>query len=219
MELRRAILERRSMRAYLSDPVPEDVLKDILDIARWAPSESNTQAWNIVVVSGDAKKRLSKALVEASKIDIIGHPEIPLPSYSRVLKERSRTLGSKVLKAKGIDRKDIQGRIWWAQEMLRFFGAPVVAVIHVPRAIYPHALPDIGMIGMCIMLLATEKGLATCPTVMAVGYPEVLKELLPIPEENLAVFAISLGYPDMSDPVNRFDRERAPVSEFTTWVK
>ena len=55
MTVTEAVRQRRSIRAFLPTPVPEAVLREVLDAARWAPSGSNIQAWKIVAVAGEER--------------------------------------------------------------------------------------------------------------------------------------------------------------------
>ncbi|MDN5358224.1 MAG: hypothetical protein PWP76_67 [Candidatus Diapherotrites archaeon] len=57
MELRDAILERRSVRSFRSDPVSEDLIDELLSYARWAPSAGNLQDWFVYVVRSEGIKR------------------------------------------------------------------------------------------------------------------------------------------------------------------
>ncbi len=62
MEVIQAIKSRRSVRAFRSDPVPEDLLQEILDAGRWAPSAGNLQPWEFYVVkSAEHKEGLARA--------------------------------------------------------------------------------------------------------------------------------------------------------------
>ena len=60
MKLNNAVLSRRNIRAFLSDPVPREKIVKILEITRWAPSWGNIQPWEIVVADGEKTKSLSK---------------------------------------------------------------------------------------------------------------------------------------------------------------
>ncbi|MEW6033787.1 MAG: nitroreductase [Chloroflexota bacterium] len=219
MEVKEAVLRRRSIRAYETRPVPPETIRDILETALWSPSATNAQAWHVAVVSGKAREELGRALVEASLLDHEGHREIPMPPFPDAYHERRRAVGYKVYDAKGISREDKKRRIWWYQEMLRFFSAPTALIIHTPWALVPYILQDMGMFAMSIMLLATERGLGTCPMNAPTAYPEVIKGYLGIPEDHLIALAISLGYPDMRDPVNSFPRDREPLSAVARWFE
>ena len=218
MDVKQAVLQRRSIRAYLPRPVPQDVLKDILETSLWSPSATNAQAWFLAVVSGKAKAELCQALVEAAKFDLRGHPDIPNPMLPPECLDRRRVLGYKVYESKGIAREDKPKRIWWAEENLRFFGAPTAIIVHTPASLSPYILADMVIISMSIMLLATEKGLGTCPMISSGAYPEVLRERLGIPDDHLVPLTLALGYPDMTDPVNNFPRDREPLDEVVRFI-
>jgi nitroreductase len=52
------VLGRRSIRGYKPDPVPKDLLKEVLTLAMRSPSSMNTQPWNFTVVSGEVLNRI-----------------------------------------------------------------------------------------------------------------------------------------------------------------
>lgn len=65
MDLYEAIESRRSVRRYMSDPVPEVTLNKILNAARLAPSWKNQQCWKFIVVRREENRhRLAEALPE-----------------------------------------------------------------------------------------------------------------------------------------------------------
>jgi nitroreductase len=59
MELIEAIMRRRSIRRYENTPVPIELVKEVLEAATWAPSAKNGQQWRFIVLTGDAKRRLT----------------------------------------------------------------------------------------------------------------------------------------------------------------
>jgi len=63
MDVMQAIKERRSIRKYRNEPVPEEALQTVLEAARWAPSWSNTQCWRLIVVRDkETKSKLADTL-------------------------------------------------------------------------------------------------------------------------------------------------------------
>ena len=62
MDLIDGIETRRSCRAYKPDPVPEETIRKILETAKWSPSFSDSQPWEVAVVSGKKKDELLKVL-------------------------------------------------------------------------------------------------------------------------------------------------------------
>ena len=67
MEFESVVRGRRSIRAYEPDAVPQELVREILDEARWAPSWRNTQSWNVWVLTGDALQRFKDELKAAAE--------------------------------------------------------------------------------------------------------------------------------------------------------
>jgi len=72
-----AVRTRRTIRAFKKEPVPESVLRDVLDIAREAPSNSNTQPWRIDIVSGEARVKLQQAIADQIQSGAKPNPAFP----------------------------------------------------------------------------------------------------------------------------------------------
>jgi nitroreductase len=73
-DLEQMIRERHSTRMFLPQPVPRSLMDEALDLAHWAPSNSNIQPWHLVIVSGPPRNRLAEALLEQAHV---GPPNIP----------------------------------------------------------------------------------------------------------------------------------------------
>ena len=71
MNFESVIRDRRSIRAFKPDPVPHELIAEILDEARWSPSWANTQAWGIYVVTGTTLERLKSAGVSPEAIEAV----------------------------------------------------------------------------------------------------------------------------------------------------
>jgi len=219
MDVKEAILTRRSIRAFKPKPVPQEILQEILRVASWSPSGYNIQPWYISVVSGQSLENLKRALLERSKIDPEGKTEVPFYDLGEVHKERRKRLGIRVLEAKGIAREDKVKRAEWTEQMYKFFDAPAVIIVSTDRRLGSMALCDLGVIAMSLMLLAHSHGLGTCPEGIAAAYPDVMRKVLGIPEDKLILLALPIGYPDTNAPVNKFEREREPIENFVQWRK
>jgi len=223
MDLAQAILTRRSIRAFKGDPVPRKVLEEILEAAIRAPSWSNTQPWEFFIVGGEKLRQLKESLenraLEAPRPDIPFITQFPEPYGAR-----RRNLGRKVLEIQGIDRKDKDKRRGWHVRMTTFFDAPDVIFVSMDRSFYhlddfPNvwALFGCGSVAMNITLLAVHYGLGTCLEVAPIAYPDVIRQILEIPDSKLMIIAIAIGYPDCENPVNRFRSEREPIAKITQW--
>jgi len=225
MDIVEAIQQRKSIRAFKPDPVPKEILKEILDLALRAPSWANTQPWEFAIVTGKKLEEVRQASVEKGTAAEEDNPDIPRPrEFPESYDTRRRVLGRKVLELKGIQREDKEKRRWWLLQGLRLFEAPCVIYIYIDRSFHIQGdglniwpIFDCGLVAENIMLLATKYGLGTIAQIQAVVYPDVLRKVLEIPDSKLIVLGIAVGYPDRDDPVNRLRSEREPLDNMSTW--
>jgi nitroreductase len=219
MDVKEAILTRRSIRAFQPKPVPQEILQEILRVASWSPSGYNIQPWYLHVVSGQTLDTLKRALLEKYKTGQEGKPEVPTYDLGDLHKERRKQLGIRVLEAKGVARDDKVQRAEWTAQMYKFFDAPCVIIISTDRRLGNMALCDLGVMAQSLMLLIHSYGLGTCPEAIVAAYPDVMRKILCIPEDKLILLALPVGYPDQNAPVNKFERQREPVENFVKWLK
>jgi nitroreductase len=224
MDIIEAIHERKSIRAFKSDPVPKAILKEIMELALRAPSYDNTQPWEFAIATGTKLEEIRQAFVEKAAAEE-PNPDIPLVrEFPQPYDTRRRVLGRKVLELKGISREDKGKRLWWLLQGLRSFGAPCVVYIYVDRSFYLQGdrlniwpVFDCGLVADNIMLLAIKYGLGTVPQIQAVAYPDVLRKVLGIPDSKLIVVGMAIGYADWDDPVNQLRSEREPLDNVSIW--
>jgi len=223
MDIVEAIQQRRSIRAFKPDPVPKEVLSQVIELALRAPSWANTQPWEFAVVTGEKLERIRQAFVDRAEEE--HNPDIPRPrEFPEPYDTRRRVLGRKVFELKGISRDDTEKRKAWVLQGLRLFEAPCVIYILIDRSFYQQRgglniwpVFDCGLVAENIMLLATNYGLGTIAQIQAVAYPGVLREVLGIPDSKLIVLGIAVGYPDWNDPVNQLHSEREPLDNICKW--
>jgi nitroreductase len=224
MDVAEAIQQRKSIRAFRPDTVPQKILKEILELALRAPSYDNTQPWEFAIVTGKKLEEIRQAVVEKAAATE-DNPDIPRTrEFPQPYDNRRRTLGRKVLELKGIRREDKEKRMWWLLQGLRMFEAPCVIYIYIDRSFYQQSellniwpVFDCGLVAENIMLLATAHRLGTVAQIQAVLYPDVLRKVLRIPDSKLIVLGIAVGYPDPDDPVNQLNSEREALDNVSTW--
>lgn len=217
MDVAEAIKERMTTRAkFRPDPVPRDLLEDILRQAQRAPSWANTQPWQFAVVTGkpldEIKKGYAERVGEERKPDIPRPYEFPEPYITRIrnLAETDRT------HELDKDYRTLQNYI--------NYDAPVVIYLLIDRAFYYQAeginswsLFDCGAAMQNIMLLATAHGLSTVAQASAVSFPDIIRKAVSIPDSKLIALAIAIGYPNWDDPINQSRSKRVPLEEITQW--
>ncbi len=222
MDTIQAIKERRSIRMYKPDRVPEETLVAVLEAARWSPSWGNTQPWEIFVIAGKTLEMFRDESVKAARAGAAANPDTPMPqAWPEQLKKRYGEMGEVVLTSLNIRRDDKEARNRQNEFMTALFGAPCLLVLCIPaeHSAPGYAMLDIGLITQTICLAAHEKGLGTCVMAMAVIHPELLRKAAGIPQSSRIIVGIAMGYPEPDYPLNNFERKRAELKDFVRWVE
>jgi len=218
MDVIEAIRTRKSIRGYKPDPVPKEVLRDIIDIATWAPSSMNTQTWEVTIVAGEALDNIKRGNLEMMASGTLPSPDMPRDAFEGIYRQRQVDLAIQIFQLMGIAREDKEKRAEWMQRGFRFFDAPAAIILSADRSLDESwTLFDIGTISQTICLAALNHGLGTCIEGQGVMYPEVVKKYTGIPESKRIIICIAVGYPDWDFPANKLESKREPVESVTTW--
>jgi nitroreductase len=194
--------------------VPQALIEEAVELAQHAPSNSNIQPWHMVFAVGAARDRLREALLAEARR---GPPHIPpLPEAFQHYRFES---GAKLYGSMGIRREDEVARAAAVLRNFEFFGAPLVAFVCMHRDLGLTDAVGVGMYLQTLVLLLTARGLGTCVQVALSGYPEIVHEMLAIPEELSILCGVSIGYPDPDFPANRFHMDRQPVEQNVVFVR
>jgi nitroreductase len=211
---------RTAVRRFLDRPVGRKLVEEILELARTAPSNSNTQPWKVYVVAGQTRQALSDAIGEAHR----DHPERYSPCYKHlpdVLAEeyqaRQNGFAARYYGCLGIARTDLAARARQTGHNFRFFGAPVGFIFTIDRTLERGSWLDYGMFLQNLMLAAKARGLDTCPQISFVKYHDIIRRHLPITDRETVVCGMSMGYADLNEQVNFLRLPREPVSTFTSF--
>jgi nitroreductase len=219
----RAITSRRSIRAFLPTPVAREDIEAILDVARRAPSGSNTQPWKVYVLTGESKARLSESVLAA-----YDHPEVDTlhreeyPYYPRTwidpYQSRRRKVGWDLYGLLGIGRADKERMHAQHARNFRFFDAPVGIIFTIDRVMEQGSWLDYGMFLEAVMVAARARGIDTCPQAAFTQFHRIIREHLGLPDEEMVVCGMSMGYANPAAIENTLVTERAPVSHFTRFL-
>jgi nitroreductase len=221
MEVSEAIRSRTAVRAFLPTPVPATIISDMLDAARFAPSGSNMQPWQVVVCQGPVKLQLSEEVVgsllagspgQDAEYQYYPHP-VPEPFLTR-----RRACGWGLYGALGIARGERERIVQQEARNFRFFDAPVGLFFFIDRALERGSWIDYGMFVQNVMLMARQHGLHTCPQAAWPPYHRIVRRHLGVPDSAVLVCGMSLGFADPGAVVNSFRPERLPVSAFTRFI-
>lgn len=215
-----AIASRHSIRAYLDKPVSQHDIETLLDIARYAPSGTNTQPWSVYVLTGQSKQRLCDAVTACfsnpaeTALHQEEYPYYPTAWQSPFI-ERRRKVGWDLYGLLGIGKADKVRMHEQHAKNFRFFDAPVGLMFTIDRVMQQGSWMDYGMFLQNVMIAARAMGLDTCPQAAWTQYHRVIKQELGYPDNEMLVCGMSLGYADTSAIENTLRTEREPVASFT----
>jgi nitroreductase len=219
MTVTEALKARRSIREFLPDPVAENTVREILEVARWAPSGGNLQPWKVIAVSGQELRAVTelalRVLAENPAGEVGDHPVYP-PSLWEPYRSRRYDLGEALYALLGIPREDRAARLARFARNYEFFGAPVGLFFVIDRRMGHGQWAHVGMFMQSLALAAVERGLGTCMQEAWAAVRDSLAAHFALPEHEMIYCGMALGHPDPAHPVNALRSERAPVATFAT---
>jgi nitroreductase len=214
MELETAIRSRFSARKFKPEPVPEDTLRRILELAQCTPSWCNCQPWHVAVTRGAATDRFRYAMHAHAKSGARPHPDFPYPAaYEGVYRDRRKVCGVQLYQSLGIGKEDRAAAAEQALENFRLFGAPHVAIVTSEESLGVYGVLDCGLYVQTFMLAARDCGVDTIAQAALASYPDLIREFFGLAPERKVVCGISFGYADPGDPIHSYRTERASVSD------
>jgi nitroreductase len=214
MSVDTAIRRRRSVRGFLSDELPEPLLREIFELAQRAPSNCNVQPWIPHVVSGATLWRLREALVAAGMQDVAPQPDWPAETkFVGVYRERQVDAAVQLYGAMGVERRDVIGRKLAYVRNQGFFDAPHVVFIFMPHPFDTREATDIGIYAQTLMLAMTARGVASCAQGALGLYPEIVRQHLGLDADHRLLFGISFGYEDPGVKANDARVQRAQIDD------
>ena len=208
--------ERRSIRAYQTEPVADGLLREVLTLARKAPSGANLQPGSFISVVDEARQRLTADLTQgwrsgAQEPEDYSYFPTPLPMTLR----RRQVAAAKALYGSiGIAQEDRAGRDLQFEQNFRFFDAPVALIATINGDFGSGGYMDFGMTLYGLMLAAQSKGLATCAIGAMASYPGLIRRSLRLDDNTKIVCGIALGYADEDAAVNQTLTERCALDQY-----
>ncbi len=218
-----AITSRRSIRAFLDKPVERADIERILEVAARAPSGTNTQPWKVYVLTGQARERLSEAIlaVNADPEQARAHTEeyayYPREWVSPYV-DRRRKVGWDLYSLLGLTRDNKAGMAAQHARNYRFFDAPVGLIFTIDRIMEQGSWLDYGMFLQNIMVAARGRGLDTCPQAAFTQYHRVIAQQLALPENEMVVCGMALGWADPGKIENSLVTEREKPEQFVRFM-
>ncbi|NJA88958.1 nitroreductase [Rhodocyclus tenuis] len=213
-----AIRTRHSIRRFLPTPVAREVVEELLALAACAPSGTNVQPWKVYALAGDEKTRLSSAIID--KFNSTGMDGREFDYYPKQWVEpwlgRRRKVGFALYGLLGIGKEDKAAMKQQTARNYLFFDAPVGLILTIDRRLGQGMFIDYGMFMANLMIAARARGLDTCAQAAFADYHVTIREVLDIPDDEVVVCGMALGYADADAIENTLRSEREPVAGFSS---
>ncbi len=221
MELEQAMRERRSIRGFLDKPVSRETLEDVIALANRAPSSMNTQPWHLHVLTGDPLEAVRKGNSERMLGGVAPVREISAHSaYEGPHRERQIEIAVQLFEAMGIERHDKEMRQDWVMRGFRQFDAPVSIVVCLDKILLEDTIGhfDLGAVTYGLTLAAWSKGLGCVINGQGIMQSPVVREHAGIPDDQVIMTCVAMGWPDESFEANSVVSRRRPVENVTRFV-
>ncbi len=212
---------RRSIRGYKPDPIPREVLEEIIHIAKQAPSSMNTQPWHFHVLTGEPLERIRKGNTEKMMAGSAVDREIKLNhGYEVPHRERQIEIAVQLFEAMGIARDDKERRMDWVMRGFRQFDAPVSIVITVDKALADDTIAhfDCGAATYGLVLAAWSKGIGSVINGQGIMQSSVVRENAMIPDDQVIMTCVAMGYPDETFVANDVKSRRTPNDKVASFI-
>ena len=221
MDYNEIVHERRSIRGYLQKPVPRELIEEIIDLAKRAPSSMNTQPWHFHVITGEPLERMRKGNTEKMMSGSAVDREIKMNhGYEGPHRERQIEIAVQLFEAMGIARDDKPKRQDWVMRGFRQFDAPVSIVITVDKALADDTIAhfDCGAATYGLVLAAWSKGLGSVINGQGIMQSSVVRENANIPEDEVIMTCVAMGYPSDEFVANDVKSRRVANDQVASFV-
>ncbi len=220
MDFDTLVRERRSIRGYKPDPIPKEVLKEIIEVATGAPSSMNTQPWHFHVISGEPLNRIRAGNTERNLAGVPPSREFRVEGkYEGVHRDRQVKVAVQLFEAMGIERHDAERRQEWVLRGFRQFDAPVSIIVAFDKALQGDIRHfDLGAVTYGLVLAAWNRGIGSVINSQGIMQSPVVREHAGIPEDHVIQTSVAMGYPDFDFPANNVRSTRRPVEDVATFV-
>lgn len=220
MEFQQLVYERRSIRGYKPDVVPREVLDEIIGAAAQSPSSMNTQPWYVHVVTGEVLDRIRRGNTE--RMIATGKPDREIRGHGRYEgphRERQERVAAQLFEAAGIGWENKEQRQDWTMRGFRQFDAPVSVIGCIDRDLEDstEAYFDLGQFVHAMVLAAWDRGVGAVINGQGIMQSTVVRTEAQIPDDQLIVITVAMGYPADDFAANNVVSERRTVDEIATY--
>ncbi len=221
MQFDEVVLGRRSIRGFKPDPVPKALIREVLSLAMRAPSSLNTQPWSFYVVAGEPLDRIRAGNTERNLAGVPDSREFRTQgAYEGVHRERQIEIAKQLFAAMGIERENKEKRTDWVLRGFRQFDAPVSVVVTYDRSIHGGDIApfDCGAVANALVNAAWSRGLGCVINSQGIMQSPVVREHAGIPDDQVIMICVAMGWPDDAFPANAVVSRRKSVDDAAVFV-
>ena len=221
MEFDDVVLGRRSIRGFKPDPVPQDLIREIVHLATRAPSSMNTQPWYFHCVTGEALDRIRKGNTERNLAGVPTSREIRMHGpYEGEHRQRQKYIAVQLFESMGIEWTDKERRHDWVLRGFRQFDAPLSIVVTFDRSLDNNdiAIFDCGAVTNCLVNAAWSRGLGAVINGQGIAQSPVVREHAEIPDNQIIMSCVAMGFPMDDFPANDVVSTRREVDDVISFV-
>jgi len=220
MEFDEVIQGRRSIRGFREQPVPQDVIREVVALATRAPSSMNTQPWHLHVVTGEPLERIREGNTERNLAGVPASREVRMHGpYQGIHRDRQKQIAAQLFESMGIEWSDKERRHDWVMRGFRQFDAPVSIVITFDKDLTDNdiAIFDCGAVVNCLVNVAWSRGLGCVINGQGIMQSPVVREQAGIPDNETIMSCVAMGYPADDFAANEVVSQRRPVDDVVTF--
>lgn len=221
MDFQKLVNERKSVRGYKTDPVPKEIINEVIDIAKGAPSSMNTQPWFFHVITGEPLEKIREGNTQKMMAGADVQREISVGhGYEGVYRQRQIDIAIQLFEAMGIERDDKAMRQDWVMRGFRQFDAPVSIVVACGKDMIDDTIAhfDLGAVTYGLTLAAWERGLGTVINGQGIMQSAVVREHAKIPDDHVIMTCVAMGYPNFEFAANEVKSRRSANEDFVNFV-
>jgi nitroreductase len=215
------VMGRRSIRGFKPDPVPKDLIREVVQLATRAPSSMNTQPWYFHVVTGEPLNRIRAGNTERNLAGVPASREIRLHGpYKGVHRDRQKAIALQLFDAMDIAWEDKERRQDWVLRGFRQFDAPLSIVVTFDASLTDNdiAIFDCGAVVNCLVNAAWSRGLGAVINGQGIMQSPVVREHAQIPDDQVIMSCVAMGFPRDDFAANDVVSTRRPVDDVVSFV-
>lgn len=212
---------RKSIRGYLDKPVARELIEEVVSLAMRSPTSMNTQPWHFHIITGEPLDRIRKGNTERI---LAGEPDSREfrrgEPFAGVHRERQIEVAVQLFTEMGIARDDKDARQDWVLRGFRQFDAPVCVIVTYDRELSgsDDTAFDCGAATTALVNAAWSRGLGCVINSQGIMQSPVVREHAGIPDDQVIMKAVAMGWPDPDFPANRVYSNRKDMGEAARFV-